>query len=140
MMDRASWEFTDLRSRINQLERREELDPNDAFRPHVLARATAFRGAPPACRWRPWRVLQAVLHEEFAQFVGEGYHEINAWLVQRRVMPEVDLRPYIRRSANSAWVGSVASGVHTLPGGGTTTSGHGRTAGNRMPASARKPA
>ncbi len=124
MMDRASWEFSDLRSRINQLERREELDPNDAFRPHVLARVATASWRAAGLSLEAWRLLQAVLHEEFAKFVEEGYHEINAWLVQRRVMPEVDLRPYIKRSANSAWVGSVASGMHTL--GGPSTSGHGR--------------
>ena len=37
-----------------------------------------------------WRLLQAVLHEEFAQFVEEGYHEINKWLVQRRVLQDQD--------------------------------------------------
>ncbi len=124
MMDRASWEFSDLRSRINQLERREELDPNDALRPHVLARVATASWRAAGMSLEAWRLLQTVLHDEFAQFVEEGYHEINTWLVQRRVMPEVDLRPYIKRSANSAWVGSVASGVHTLSG--PTTSGHGR--------------
>ena len=39
---------------------------------------------------------------EAAITVEEGFHEINAWLVQRKVLPEVDLRPYIRRSSNSA--------------------------------------
>jgi hypothetical protein len=38
MMDRASWEFTDMRSRITMLEGRDELDPNDVLRPHVVAR------------------------------------------------------------------------------------------------------
>ncbi len=38
MMDRASSEFTDLRSRINFLERHEELEANDILRPQVLAR------------------------------------------------------------------------------------------------------
>ncbi|HEV7913355.1 MAG TPA: DUF1631 family protein, partial [Albitalea sp.] len=37
MMDRASWEFTDMRSRMTMLEGREELDTNDVLRPHVLA-------------------------------------------------------------------------------------------------------
>jgi len=125
IMDRASWEFSDLRSRINQLERRDELDPNDAFRPHVLARIATASWRAAGLSLEAWRLLQAVLHEEFAQFVEEGYHEINAWLLQRRVMPEVDLRPYIKRSVNSAWVGSVASGVHTLPGGVPSTGGRG---------------
>lgn len=135
MMDRASWEFTDLRSRINSLEKREELDPNDAFRPHVLARVATASWRSAGLGMEVWRVLQTVLHEEFAQFVEEGYHEINKWLVQRRVLPEVDLRPYIRRTANSAWAASLGGGG----GGGTqpgapgaafaasgVTSGHGR--------------
>ncbi len=124
MMDRASWEFSDLRSRIGQLEKREELDPNDALRPHVLARIATASWRAAGLGLDTWRLLQTVLHDEFAQFVEEGYHEINAWLIQRRVMPDVDLRPYIKRSANSAWVGSVASGVHSVSG--VHTSGHGR--------------
>jgi hypothetical protein len=123
MMDRASWEFSDLRSRINQLEKREELDANDAFRPHVLARIATASWRAAGLTLDTWRLLQSVLHEEFAQFVEEGFHEINAWLVKQRVMPEVDLRPYIKRSANSAWVGSVASGVHTLSGVPPSTGG-----------------
>ncbi|MBX3605104.1 MAG: DUF1631 family protein [Piscinibacter sp.] len=129
MMDRASWEFTDLRSRINLLEKREELDGNDAFRPHVLARVATASWRSAGLDMEAWRVLQTVLHEEFAQFVEEGYHEINRWLVQRRVLPEVDLRPYIRRAANSAWAGPVSGGGG---GGGSsfaasqTSSGHGR--------------
>jgi hypothetical protein len=125
MMDRASWEFTDLRSRINLLEKREELDPNDAFRPHVLARIATASWRAAGLSLDAWRTLQTVLHDEFAQFVEEGYHEINAWLVQRRVMPEVDLRPFIRRSANSAWVGSSGGGSGFAPSS-TTPSGHGR--------------
>src|SRR4029078_3411619 len=38
MMDRASWEFTALRSRMNMLEKRDELETNDILRPHVFAR------------------------------------------------------------------------------------------------------
>ncbi|HNT38901.1 MAG TPA: DUF1631 family protein, partial [Rubrivivax sp.] len=45
-----------------------------------------------------WRELQAVLHEEFAHLVEECYHETNRWLIEQRVLPEVDLRPFIRRS------------------------------------------
>lgn len=126
MMDRASWEFTDLRSRMNMLERREELDPNDALRPHVLARIVIASWRSAGLSLDAWRLLQTVLHEEFAHFVEEGYHEINRWLVERRVLPEVDLRPYIRRSANSSWVGSIAAPVSGFTGAPPTASGHGR--------------
>jgi len=127
MMDRASWEFTDMRTRITMLERRDELDPNDVLRPHVLARiaATAWRSA--GLSHDAWRTLQGVLHDEFAHFAEEAYHETNRWLIQQRVMPDVDLRPFIRRTRNAAhWAGSSAgagSGFsHTA---GNTGGGHG---------------
>lgn len=101
IMDRASWEFSDLRSRIAHLEQRGELDPNDMLRAHVLARIVvdAWRGA--GLTLTDWRELQPVLHEEFAHLAEEAYHETNRWLVERHVLPEVDLRPFIRRHRNT---------------------------------------
>ncbi len=134
MMDRASWEFTDLRSRMLSLERRDELGANDVLRPHVLARivASAWQGA--GLNHETWRVLQDVLHDEFAHFTEEAYHDTNRWLVQQRVLPEVDLRPFIRRSRNTqggstagvlGGVGPGAGGFGSSRGGGTVLGGQG---------------
>ena len=98
MMDRASWEFTDLRSRMNMLEKRDELDSNDILRPHVLARIVTSSWLTAPLSFDAWRLLQSVLHEELSLFAEEAYHEINRFLLQRNVLPEVDLRPFIRRS------------------------------------------
>lgn len=98
MMDRASWEFSDLRARIAFLERRNELEPNDLLRAHVLARIVFDAWREARISITSWRELQPLLHEEFAMLVEESYHETNRWLVERRVLPEVDLRPAIRRS------------------------------------------
>jgi Protein of unknown function (DUF1631) len=106
MMDRASWEFTDLRSRMNMLERREELDTNDVLRPHVLSRVVTSSWRAAGLGLDSWRVLQTVLHDEFSHFAEEVYHETNRWLIQNGVLPEIDLRPYIRRTRNAAFVGS----------------------------------
>ena len=110
MMDRASWEFTDLRSRMNVLEGREELDTNDVLRPHVLARVvtTAWLAAP--LSFDAWRLLQTVLHDELSLFAEEAYHETNRFLLQRNVLPEVDLRPFIRRTASSTIRGNSTGG------------------------------
>ena len=128
MMDRASWEFTDLCSRINVLEGRDELDPSDVLRPHVLARivTTSWRAA--GLGVETWRMLQGVLHEELSHFAEESYHETNRFLIQRHVLPEVDLRPFIRRSrgsntrgfgnTSSTSVGFSASGRGTVDGSG----------------------
>ncbi|MEO8152599.1 MAG: DUF1631 family protein [Rhizobacter sp.] len=101
MMDRASWEFTDLRSRMSVLEKRDELDTNDVLRPHVLARILTSTWRVSSLTQDAWRTLQAVLHEEFAHFAEEAYHETNRWLIQQRVLPDIDLRPFIRRTRNS---------------------------------------
>jgi Protein of unknown function (DUF1631) len=121
MMDRASWEFTDLRSRMLSLERRDELDANDVLRPHVLARivTSAWQGA--GLSHDAWRQLQQILHDEFAHYAEEAYHDTNRWLVQQRVLPEVDLRPFIRRSRNQ-YVGLTGVGT-TLGGSGGSSSG-----------------
>ncbi len=98
MMDRASWEFTDLRSRMNVLEGREELETNDVLRPHVLARVVTNSWLTAPLGFDAWRVLQTVLHDELSHFAEEAYHETNRFLLARNVLPEVDLRPFIRRS------------------------------------------
>jgi len=122
MMDRASWEFTDLRSRMSSLERRDELDTHDVLRPHVLARivTTTWRAA--SMSQDAWRTVQAVLHEEFAHFAEEAYHETNRWLIQQRVLPEIDLRPFIRRSRVGGGGAAVSAGASL----GGQNSGFGR--------------
>ena len=123
MMDRASWEFTDLRSRMSALEQRDELDVHDVLRPHVLARivTTTWRAA--SLSQEAWRVLQTILHEEFAHFAEEAYHETNRWLIQQRVLPDVDLRPFIRRTRNGL---GGAPGPAAVSAPTTVTSGYGR--------------
>ncbi|HNT40461.1 MAG TPA: DUF1631 family protein, partial [Rubrivivax sp.] len=61
IMDRASWEFADLRSRVATLEGRGELEAQDLLRAHVLARIAfdAWRAA--GISLESWRELQAVL-------------------------------------------------------------------------------
>jgi hypothetical protein len=97
MMDKASWEFADLRFRMSSLERREELDHHDVLRPNALARMVidAWRAA--GLTLDHWRTAQAILHEEFAALVQEAFHECNRWLIEQRVCPDVNLRPFIRR-------------------------------------------
>ncbi len=122
MMDMASWEFTDLRSRMSTLEGRDELVSNDVLRPHVLARiaTSAWRSA--GLGHETWRTVQAALHQEFSHFAAEAYHETNRWLMAEGVLPEIDLRPLIRRTASAAWRPSVTAAVAGVKP--PTASGH----------------
>ena len=65
MMDRASWEFTDLRSRMRVArEARRARCRTTCCAPHVLARIVAGRLAPLGLSLDGWRELQTVLHDE----------------------------------------------------------------------------
>ena len=103
--DLANWEFTDLRTRVALLERREELDANDLLRAHVLARFVVDAWGNAGLGDAALRDLNPVLHEEFAALVQESYHEVNRWLVSQRVLRDIDLRPLIRRSRGGATTG-----------------------------------
>jgi hypothetical protein len=98
IMDRAANEFTDLRARMAFLERREELETHDILRAHVVARLAVDAWRQSGLDLEAWRVLQDVLHSEFAILVEDAYHETNRWLVDRRVLADIDLRPHVRRS------------------------------------------
>lgn len=120
IMDRASWEFTDLRSRVALLERREELDANDMLRAHVLARITVDAWCSAGLSLPSWRDLQPMLHEELAALGQAAYHQCNQWLAGQQVLPQVDLRPMIRRSPQGATgYGNLpqrSAGTGTAPG------------------------
>ena len=122
VMDQAASEFTDLRARMSSLERREELDAQDMLRAHVLARIVVDAWRAAGCSLDSWRELQLNLHEELASLVEEAYHETNRWLVERGVLPDVDLHPYIKRSR------TVPSQAGGLSGGGGH-SGYGPSSG-----------
>lgn len=113
MMDRSSWEFTDLRARMNALEGRDELDTNDVLRPHVFARIVTASWRAAGLGLEAWRQLQRVLHAELAHFAEEGYHETNRFLLERHVLPDTDLRPLIRRSRGVYTGGFAPSGQGT---------------------------
>jgi len=137
VMDRASWEFADLRSRVAHLEGRTELEPHDMLRAHVLARIVfdAWRAA--GLNLEGWREMQPTLHDEIAVLVEEAYHETNRWLMEHKVLPEVDLRPFIRRSRThpNAQMGWGAQGG-SFSGDGASSAAMGLGAPSEYPSSA----
>ena len=116
MMDKASWEFSDLRSRMQRLEDTQDVAPQDVLRAQVLARHVleAWRGA--GLGDAEWKMLQAQLNHELALLLGEAYHETNRWLIAKGVMPEVDLRPFIRRATSAAAPAPAGTAAGTLSG------------------------
>ena len=116
MMDKASWEFTDLRARMSFLERQDELGAADMLRPHVVARCVIDSWCGAGLPLEDWRTLQPTLHLAFGEWIEVAYHETNRWLLDEGVKPEMDLRPLIRRSvgAGVAPITPVTSGFAEL--------------------------
>jgi len=94
----AQWQFTDLRTRMLALEGRGELAAQDLLRASVVARLWVEAWTEAELSHADWLQVQDCLQQEFGQWVGQAYYDVNQWLLQRDVMPEVDLRPFIRRS------------------------------------------
>ena len=148
IMDRAGWEFTDLRSRVAMLEQRVELETHDMLRAHILARVVLDAWRSTELSATDWREAQVMLHDSFAALAEGAYHETNRWLIEQRVMKEVDLRPNIRRSNEPGPSGASRAGsgnpgaspragtsASALPGGSRAEAG-GRAGPGGRPSSA----
>lgn len=94
----AHWQFTDLRTRMQALERRGDLLPDDLLRPQTTALIWIDAWAKADLTPSEWQVLHETLEAEFAQWLGAAYHDANHWLLEQGVLPDVDLRPFIRRT------------------------------------------
>ena len=118
--EKASWEFGDLRSRMIFLDGCEELESNEILRPEMLAYLAVKSWRSAGLGHDVWRTAQSVLHEEFSLVVCEAYHEVNRQLIQQGVLPEIDLRPFIRRAHDP--VSGVPQAASLSPSMGGTAS------------------
>lgn len=116
LLDKGVWEFNDLRARLTSLTRLPELDDDDLFRPPVLAEhvIAAWTGAGLALE--TWRGLEEVLLKACAKPIEGVWNEMNKWLVEHGVLPEIDRRNMIRRTeGGSTSPGQLSTGTEPEP-------------------------
>jgi hypothetical protein len=125
IVDEAVWELNDVGTRIAALDGLPELHDHDIFRPlqvaKVCVRAFLAGGLGPEV----WGGVETALKLEIAQLATEAYHETNRFLVEKGVLPEVNLRQLIRRSVNSR----VPGATQTMPFNDSTVGTTGGGAG-----------
>jgi len=92
-----------MRSRVTMLEGRENSMQRRAA-PACVARivTNGWRTADSPTR----RGARSRRSHDDSRISARAYHETNRWLIQQGVLPEIDLRPFIRRTRNSAWSSS----------------------------------
>jgi hypothetical protein len=112
--DKASFELSDLRLRIQFLEGTAELDAHDVLRPETLARLLVDQWLAAGLSRALWARVQDTVQQQLVGVVVKAYEDANAFLVSQGVMPEIDLKSFVRRTGSSSSGGS-ATGPATMP-------------------------
>jgi hypothetical protein len=111
LLDRTTWEFADLRARLTQISQQPDLEDDDLFRPQILARCLIKAWLAAGLALESWRLLEAALQRACSEQLERVFHDTNEWLVNRGVLPQVDLRPFIRKAE-----GATTSSMQLDPG------------------------
>ena len=99
ILDRTTWEFADLRAQLSQLSEHIDLEEDDLFRTQIVARCLLKAWMEAGLALESWRALEAPLQKACCDLVEKAFVATNGWLVARGVLPQVDLKPFIRRGA-----------------------------------------
>ncbi len=117
MMDKAGAPLNDLRLRVQQLESTRELSSNDILRPEVIALLLVEQWTRVGLNRTAWALVQDVILQQMVETVTESYALANQFLITKGVMPEIDLKSQIRRSADTNFQSST---LGPLPPGDNT--------------------
>lgn len=150
VLEKTSWELNDLRLRIQRLQGEREMDSHDAFRPEVLAGVVVQAWTRCGLDRVVWALVNDVIRHHVVDRLLEAYHHANEFLIQHGVMPEIDLRPQVKRSVGGVSTRRSADGPHTGAdahadvgsghSNGSGLSGGGVYSGGQAPAGSGRPA
>ncbi|KQW57950.1 DUF1631 family protein [Variovorax sp. Root411] len=112
--DKASFELSDLRLRIQYLEGTTELDARDVLKPETLAKLLVDQWLAAGLSRGLWARVQDTVQQGLVEVVVKAYESANAYLIANGVMQEIDLKSFVRRTGNA---GSGGSGVAPVDSG-----------------------
>lgn len=104
LQDRSPFELNELKLRIQHLEGSSGADwsTGDVLRPETLAAILVEEWTSTGLPRALWSQVQDVLAGHLGDAASKGYEALNAFLIARGVMPEIELRSLVRRGADSA--------------------------------------
>lgn len=102
LLDKVHWELNDLRLRMQRLEGTQDLAANDVLRPEMLATLLVDQWTACGMSRKAWVSVQDVVQQALADQLTDAYHHANEFLIQRGVMVDIDLKPLVKRTENSA--------------------------------------
>lgn len=113
IQDKASFELNDLRLRMQHLENTSELSSKDVLRPEVLAKLLVDQWLAAGLTRALWTKVQDVVQQQMLDVILKAYKDANAFLVGKGVMPEIDLKGFVKRAH-----GAPSSAPMNFTGGG----------------------
>ena len=139
ILGKSSFEINDLRLRIQHLEGTSELDGKDALKPEALARVLVEQWLAMGLTRGLWTRTQDVIERHVVEASAKAYADANGYLVAKGVMPEIDLKSFVKRTASAAparcrWVAAVS--LAQVPRGMQAPDGPSVPVGSRRRASA----
>ncbi|WP_295548041.1 DUF1631 family protein [uncultured Pseudacidovorax sp.] len=104
LQDRSPFELNELKLRIQYLEGSSGADwtTGDVLRPETLASILVEEWTSTGLPRTLWAQVQDILSGHLGDAATKGYQDLNAFLIGRGVMPEIELRSLVRRGADSA--------------------------------------
>jgi hypothetical protein len=121
IQDKASFELNDLRLRIQHLEGTAELGAKDILKPEALAKVLVDQWLATGLSRALWTKVQDSVQAHMVDAVVNAYKDANAFLIEKGVMPEIDLKSFVKRTASNSVPaplgGSFAGGGASMPMG-----------------------
>ncbi|WP_432728399.1 DUF1631 family protein [Variovorax sp. W6] len=108
--DKASFELSDLRLRIQHLEGTTELDSKDVLKPETLAKLLVEQWLAAGLSRTLWTRVQDTVQQGLVEVIVKAYESANAHLIANGVMQEIDLKSFVRRTGNAGGAGGGGSG------------------------------
>ena len=120
--DAISFEFNDLRLRVQALEELGELLPGDVLRPDALSRLLVDEWRAVGLTRALWSKMQDTLCKHLLPGTLTAYKAANAYLIAHDVLPEVHLKRFVRNSAGEPVPMPTPQGLDVSDPGGAQAS------------------
>ncbi|MDH6167328.1 hypothetical protein M2282_002477 [Variovorax boronicumulans] len=121
--DKASFELSDLRLRIQHLEGTSELDAKDVLKPETLARLLVEQWLAAGLSRELWGRVQDTVQHQLLEVIVKAYESANAFLIANGVMQEIDLKSFVRRTGNAGGGGNNGGFNTSLSGEAASATG-----------------
>jgi hypothetical protein len=95
-------DFNELRLRIQRVDNINELASHDILRPEVVAQLLMEQWTAAGFTRELWLLVHETVQKYLVERCIEAYSHTNEFLIERGVIPEIDLKALVRRTASGA--------------------------------------